>query len=176
MADKDPLTLLTNCVVATLQESPAVKLAMGLAKKNIHAFNKSRSGTQTDVRAEADLPELAIEPSGGPTNINLASNLCSMDWGMTLGINSGDQRVTEVLNPVLFAVWATLAAKLIDGPVMSLQWQNQVFVHHYSVQNVTIGKSNPDMNRGIKGWTSICSLLFNLHFDTNTIKTFVAGE
>lgn len=171
--DTDPFTLLVNEIAKVLEGSKAVKLAMGNARKNIRAYNKMRGTENLDVTAESDVPEILIEASGGPTNINLASNLASFDMGFTLFINSGDQRVNQVMLPVLWSIWATLADGINNSTILSLTWQNRPFVKKYEFQNVAVGKSNPDLNRGIKGWTAICSLMFHMMFQKSDLTTFV---
>lgn len=171
----DPLTLLNNEFAKTLERSSAVKTAMALAKKNINAYNKTRVNASQDVVAESDTPEIQLQAAGGPTNINFASNLVQMLFGVNVNINSGDQRVTSIMFPVLWATFATVADSLVDKPLTSLRWRDKPFVLSYEFQQITAGISDPVANRGLKGWIAICQVRFHLYFEKTDISAFIQG-
>lgn len=171
----DPLTLLTSTFCKWLEDSACMRRAMGLAIKNINAFNKSRTNQTPDVKNESDVPDIRLTPTGGPININFASNVTEMIANYNLEVNSGDPRVSHLLYPVYFAAFATAASGLSNSPITAIKWRDKPFLKKYDFLNSSLGQSNPDLNRGITGWTAVCSLSFRLYFLKSDLDAFVQG-
>lgn len=177
-AENDPLTQINDELARSIQNAPAVKKAMGLAKKNVNAFNKTRANETPDTLHESDVPNIELLHTGGPCQINFASNACNLMLDIQIGINSGDQQISKVMYPVLWAVFALVANAIDANPfahMTALTWKGKPFCKDIEFQQVTAGQSDPTRNRGIKGWISICQIRFHLYFDKTDISAFVQG-
>lgn len=171
----DPLTILHNAVEKCLQDSPAMKNAVGLVlNKNIIAFNKTRGTEEQDTNSETDVPSLKLMFTGGVSDIALASNMCNWNPVYTLILNTGSQVITDKLLPILFAIYSTLTFALYDqnSKITGCQWNGQPFCQNFRLSSTTAGQSNPLLNKSIKGWTGLCTITFNLNFQRRHIDAW----
>lgn len=173
---KDPLSLAQDALEQSIKNAPSIKRAMGRAIKNVVAFNKLRGTEMPDVTSENDVPLLMLAPVGGPSNVNFASNLASLDWTWRILVNSGDRRLTEI-NPIIFAIFATMAHLVdsgADGQLVGLKWNDYPFAKNLTFSSITTGDADPSQNFGIVGWTGVCDLTLHMLFPTTMLRDFNA--
>jgi hypothetical protein len=171
----DPLTHAQNTLEAYYKASPAVKRSMKSAIKNFVAFNKTRGTEAHDVNTESDLPEIVLNAIGGPSNVNFASNLSSLDWTWRVGVNTGDQRITQHLGPLVFAIFATTAHAVdssLDGQLVGMLWNDYPFAKNLTFSNIQTGESNPAENKGLIGWSAFLDLTLHMLFPTSMLREF----
>lgn len=174
MTEIDPLTLLHDEFERFLAATPCVKTALNVAM-NIVAFNKLHGTERYDTNTNRDVPEILLEETGGISNLNFASNAVSWDWSYNAVINTGDTRVTKSLNPVVFALFAALKKAVESSTLTGLKWRGKMFCKNISMSQTQVGQSDPQLNRGIKGWTSIATVTFHLIFDRQDILNYADG-
>lgn len=169
----DPLTIAQNALQAYYASAPAVKRAWKTQPKVI-AFNEGRTAVN-HVKGESDLPEIVLEPIGGPANINFASNLSSLDWSWRVKLVTGDMRLQNQINPLLFAVYAATAHAVhssLDGELTGLLWSDYPFAKNLTFSNVQNGPVDPATNASISGWLAICDLTMHMLFPTTLLRQF----
>jgi hypothetical protein len=171
----DPLTQAQNSLEAYYKASPAIKRAMGPAVKNFVAFNKTRGTESSNVKAESDLPGVVLEPIGGTSNINFASNLSSLDWSWRVKLVTGDMRLNAQINPLLFAVFAATVHAVdssLDGQLVGLLWNDYPFAKNLTFAAIQEGPVDPQTNGSINGWMAICDLTMHMLFPSTLLREF----
>jgi hypothetical protein len=173
--DKDPLTLLNNELQKILRESVAIRAIIGPATKNIEAFNELPVDA-FDVNSESDVPSFRLEPAGGPTNLHYGSNVIRFDYSYNLLLNTGDKRITEQLNPIVWALMSTLLLHTTNSPLTALSWRNSKgYVKKLNLSQVTTVNVDAGLNLGITGWTAVLALNFLLLFSERDMLDFAKG-
>lgn len=171
----DPFTQLHSALEALLKASPCIKRAMGpgLQDRQFVAFNKNRSDSKSDPTDSASLPLIVLEPAGGPGNINTASNYVTLAYAFNVLVATGDMRA-NILHPLLWAVFATLAMARTSSTLTGLQWSGKGYVKHVEVTSAPVGIPNEETSPGAMGWTAVCAVEFQLGFSKPDIDSFVS--
>jgi hypothetical protein len=170
----DPFTILLSGVEEYLKANPVLKAELKGRLKNFVAYNKSRQDT-LDVKGEADLPMIMVEPNGGPTSINLNSGRVYFDYQITVYVFTGEQNVLAV-NPIMWAIFAAIVAGQENTLLTALRWRDKPFVDQVMVNAVQMGLPSDASTPGLVGWTAIATFVFRLYFGLPTILAFSAGE
>ena len=179
---KDPLSLAQETLERYFEQSPGMRRAMGLAIKNVDAYTKARGTKAVDVNAETDTPGLKLLPIAMPTNANFSSNTVMLDYVLQVLVNTGDQRITAKLLPVVWSVYAAIVAAIESSTLLGLTLEPCVavsaaaeikayhYVKNFTFSNVQAGLSNPQENRGIEGFSAICDLQLHLIFPASFVR------
>lgn len=170
----DPFTILLAGVEEYLRSNPALKAELKGRVKNFVAYNKSRQDT-LDVKGEADLPMITIEPNGGPTSINLDSGRVYFDYQITVYVFTGEQNVL-VVNPIMWAIFTAIVAGQENTLLTALTWRDKPFVDQVMVNAVQTGLPADTNTLGMVGWTAIATFVFKLRFALPALKTFASGD
>lgn len=170
----DPISQLHDALGAEIASCKAIREALGAAL-NINMFNKTRGNESPDVVSERDVPNLRFEQTGGPMNIQFASNLVNMQHGYNIVLNTGDQRVQRQLDPLLFALFSFFVASATKSNLTALRWRGSSYVKSMELTSSRIGLSDPNYNAGIKGWISVCTVVFHLVFQREDVINFSKG-
>lgn len=174
MIQADPISQLHDALGIEIIECKAVKNALGAAL-NVNMFNKTRGNESPDVVSERDVPNLRFEQTGGPMNIQFASSLVEMKHGYNVVLNTGDQRVSRQLDPLLFALFSFFVASCTKSKLTALQWRGKSYVKSMELTSSRVGMSDPQYNAGIKGWISVCTVVFHLNFHREDVINFSKG-
>jgi len=141
----------------------------------------SRSPMKDQV-SEADLPEVRLIPTGGTPTLEIDSHTCQVVRRWEIQIATGDQRVDEAGDltgtdkaygaSLLPVEWEILRAMQGWRDVLrALNWpadeENKPFVLVHKCQPFTDGTTNTDLNRGIKGWSTVWGLEVYMAFLTS---------
>jgi len=120
--------------------------------------------------ATADLPEVVLSIEGMTPSLFRSSSqsdcVCRYAWM----ISTGDLRVIERIHPVDFAIFAAMTGW--QEKLGALEWNEKTFVKRATISDVTHGQSIPEMNRGIKGWSSIWAVDVLMVFATKDLIAF----
>lgn len=173
MLETDPFTLVHNALWALADASqPLTQL---VKPKNKIKFNSEtdRDPMKQEVMA-SDLPELVLAIEG-TNEVNLHASSCTsmITRQYAWMISSGDIRANEILHPV---EWAVCCAMVNWRETLSaLTWREQLFVKRVNNTTLTTGMSDPERNRGIKGWSSIWRCEIEMHFESAAMRSFHLG-
>lgn len=120
-----------------------------------------------DAIATADLPEVAIVFDGGNMNLFDTSSSSKIVCNFRLIVNTGDFRVNEFASVINWIVLCNLAKW--KTTLAALTWKGEHFIKRVSVVDLTVGESNPERNRNIKGWVTIWQCQIDMHFTTSNL-------
>lgn len=120
-----------------------------------------RSSTKTQIQ-DGDLPELILIPRSGVGNFTQTSSNVGFDITYDWLISTGDYRVNYRVYPVTWSLFRAMAAFQVTAP--ALAYKTRKFVTGISFQNVNIGESDPERNRGIKGFSAVFTFVIKMSF------------
>jgi hypothetical protein len=115
----------------------------------------------------ADLPEVILTSVGGTLNLIDTSSTSKVTRIYQFIISTGDLRLSEYLLPVEWAIFRAMANWRTE--LTALEWNGRRFVKHLRVTTGSEGESNPELNRGIKGWSALWTIEVDMHFVTNDL-------
>jgi hypothetical protein len=172
--ETDPFTLVFDKLWELAEAS--VPLAALVKPGNRIKFNKEgERGPLKEAVAVADLPELVLTTTG-TSAVNSHSSSCgsSITRQYSWLLSTGDYRFNYKLFPVQFALFAAI----IDAEyeIQSLQWNGNPFVLRCFWSALTEGLSNAELNRGVKGWSSLWTFQIDMNFSTNDLRLFSKGQ
>lgn len=185
---KDPLSHAQETLEAYLAAAPCVVATMKAAVKNIDGYTKLRGTKQQDVTSETDLPALKLIPTGGPCNVNFASNATQLDYTLQVALRTGDQRYNAVAGPLVWAIYAAMTAAIDDGQLVGLTLakclpetadaglRNYEFIKNLTLANIATGFSDPSdpRTRGIVGFNALLDLTLHMIFPRTFVKDWAA--
>lgn len=117
--------------------------------------------------AIGDLPEVVLIPAGMDANLFSTSSSSNCTRRYQWLLSTGDLRIHEGLHPVEWAIfcgmcdWQTVLTAL-EWPANS----GRHFVKMAEIENITEGKSDPERNRGIVGWSAVWTCSIQMYFST----------
>ena len=119
--------------------------------------------------ADGDLIEVILAPVGfGDIMMQRTSNSTSIVKRFAWLISTGDMRVHKRLHVV---EWAIIVGMLgWKERLAALQWKDKNFVKRADIIEGSEGESDPDRNRGIKGWSAVMTTEIEMHFATGDIR------
>jgi hypothetical protein len=119
--------------------------------------------------SDADLPELTLVTEGiSEGNIGRTSCTTSLLRQYSFVISTGDFRANHLLYPIEFALFCAMTGWTTT--LTALEWEGQRFVKRCQLVNASEGLSDPQRNRGIKGWAAIWAVSVEMHFTTSSLK------
>jgi hypothetical protein len=123
--------------------------------------------------SEGDLPELVLVSTGCDGNLNQTSCSSMFTRRYEWLLATGDLSVVNRLLPLEFALFCAMS----DWPavVNALQWNGKPFCKRTGLTNVNNGLTDPERNRGIRGWSAIWSLEVEMHFMTSELVAYGAA-
>jgi hypothetical protein len=122
---------------------------------------------------DADAPELILASDSAVVNLRDSSCSSMITRTYSFLISTNDYRIKERLHPVEWMLFVSLANWPTE--LMTLEWEGKRFVTMANITGATTGLSNTVLNRGIKGWSAIWSLLVQMHFATADLAAEYEG-
>lgn len=112
---------------------------------------RNRDPVKTQVAAR-DLPELRLIATGATYATETTSCSTKVTQQFQWGIATGDKRFEQVFQ----VNWELLRAMMKwRETLQALLWNNKRFVFHVSPIEHSVGVTDVDLNRGIKGWSAL---------------------
>lgn len=135
-----------------------------------------RDPLKTTVQ-DADLPELMLVPTDADINIENTSNTSKLVQRYTWVVSTGDLRITDRLLPVEWFLFEAMhnwsrVLTLLKWPLVT----GQAFVKRVDIINVSEGMSDPELNRGIRGWSAIWGIDVEMYFTQSDIRPDLESE
>jgi len=169
----NPFDLVFNALWTLAEQSDA--LTSLVKTGNRIKFNTSNRDPIKPVVADADVPELILSSEGSST-LNLHSSSCGsmIVKRYTWLLSTGDMRINHHLNPVTWALLCAMADwQSVLGP---LQWEDELFCKRFNLIDTSEGQSDPERNRGLRGWSALWRCEVEMHFTTSKLIAFNAGS
>lgn len=123
-----------------------------------------------DKIQDADLPELILLATGGTIAMHNTSNTSMMTRRYSWLLTTGDMRVHYRLLPIEWLLFEALHNWNVV--LTALEWpegSGRNFVKRCDVLDVTEGLSDPERNRGIRGWSTIWACDVEMWFKTSDV-------
>lgn len=145
-------------------KNPVNALSTWVLPGNRVDFSQNDDNPQKNMIADADTPEIQLVDEGGTFNPHANSSQC--DYVMNLGIycSTGDLRL-PIVSAMNWYIMVNMGNWRQSLPGI-VKWRNENIVKNFVMSNVQIGESNPERNRGIKGWNCLWRFQLDLRIST----------
>ncbi len=165
---RDPLSLVYDALWDTLEAHRGFR---DLVKEGnrVKFTGRNRDPLKEQVSV-ADLPEVRIVVASTPLDLNATSSTSFVTAVYEVGIATGDQRIDAVLFPVMWEIIRALSQEELGARMKSLEWDAATFVVTTEVGMASIGTSDVDVNRGIKGWSVVWPVSVKMSFGKAAIS------
>ena len=174
----DPFVLVHNTLHNAIKGSVAVQKVATSYRKQIIAFNEGSNNPLPDVVNESDLPQIVQLATGKQVLLVASSTHVEVSKSYRVDVNSGSFNVTEVAEPLEFALLCAVLALNFSGALEALAWKGASgFARDIEVVSISQGRSDLIANRGIEGWTSMWNInvIMDL-FRQDMIEYSLTGE
>jgi hypothetical protein len=161
-ADSDPISQIYDALWSLLERS--AEFCALVPVRNRIKFSGDARDPRKETIQDADLPEVQIVAGGGTPLEDIASDLCGCTRQFQVQVSTGDQRMNARFYPVVTAIERALLNWV--AVLGALTWGGQKYVQFSQWLNVAEGLSDPERNRGIKGWSSVWGCEVRLVFST----------
>ena len=166
MSDVDPFSQVFEGIW-TLVEAFAPFSDQVRVGNRIRLDGESRNPIKQNIQ-HADLPEVILHPGGGDCQLHRNSSQSQVIKRFDFLISTGDLRVDYLHFPLQ---WHTIRAVANWKSVIGgLVWKGEPFLIDLDIPSKTEGESDPERNRGIKGWSSIITVQARMEFSTNLMR------
>lgn len=171
-SSSDPFTLVHDAIWAALWEHKP--LARIVRPGNRVRFGSDARDLPPEEIAAADLPELRLVPSGGGAGSERASDGTSYLVRYTVGLATGDLMATgdRGVNALHFEVLRAMSG--VASRLLALQYNGHQLVLTSSSGDVTQGVTDPEYNRGIRGWSALVQVEVKLWLTTADLAPVLA--
>lgn len=169
----DPFSLVFNALWELAEGSSVLTSLVKPGNRPHLDDDRYTAGVKNEVNT-ADLPELILLPVSANGNIRNTSSSTMITRQYTWVISTGDSRPNFRLHPVEFALYAEMA----NWPLVinALLWNGYKFATMTNVVNAEQGESDPERNRGIKGWSALWTIEVRMDFRTADLLAYGAGS
>lgn len=148
----DPFTLVYEALWNLVEARPEFQV---LPEKNLIKFIGTPNNPMKQGQITNDVPEITLTTELGEGNLHQDSDSSRITMRYNWIINSGSFDMGKAINPLNFA----LVCAMVNwrSVLTALRWQGKQFVQKSNLDTAQIGRSNPEHNNGVKGWTAIWS-------------------
>jgi hypothetical protein len=123
----------------------------------------------------ADLPELALvaDTVNCNTHQTCSTSRCTRRYSFML--STGDYRYSALMAQLEWMLFATTHDwKSRLGKLVWPEGSDWHFCKRYDTPDASVGESNPDLNRNIRGWAAVWSFEVEMHFRRADILDLIA--
>lgn len=153
----DPLTDIHNFAWATMDSAIAADV--------VAPGNRIKLDDRADIKSrvqDSDLPELILMPRSGVGNLTSTSSSVSFDVTFDWLLTTGDYRVSYRLYPVIWELYKAMST--LQRTINTLS-----FVVSATFDSTSFGESDPERNRGIRGFSSVMSFTVKCKFNKDNL-------
>lgn len=117
---------------------------------------------------DADLPEVLLIPRQGVGNLTQTSSSVSFEITFDWLLATGTYQASAKLYPVMWLLYRTMHKFM--STARSLQYKDRSFVTGVFFNSASVGESDPERNRGIRGFSSAMNFTVKLSFPIGDIN------
>lgn len=163
MLELDPFTLVYQGLWALALQSEYIATQVSVGNR----VDYSKAGLPVKATvAAADLPELGLVPKECSCNLHMSSSTSKVVRTYEWILSTGEFRLADKLFPLQFALLCAMTGWK-SSFMTGLLWKNSThFVKRLELKDFTDGESRAELNRGIRGWSSIIGVEVEMHFVT----------
>lgn len=154
----DPITLVHEAAWAQFEAVPEMAAL-------VQPANRIKLDHRDDLKAsvqDGDLPEIILVPRAGAGNLTFNSSNVSLEITFDWLISTGDYRLSYRLGPVLWNLFRVMSK--FQQSAGSLQWDSKPFINSVVLNSASIGESDTERNRGIRGFSSAMNFTVKMFF------------
>lgn len=136
----------------------------------VKAGNRIKFDRRDCVKAtvqDGDLPEVILVPRAVVGNLTSTSSSVSFEVSFDWLISTGDYRVAYRIGPVIWHLYRAMVR--FQSDVSKVLYNGSPFTNGCFLNSGTIGESDAERNRGIKGFSSALSFTVKMHFPKGSI-------
>ena len=160
----DPLTVIHEAAWAEFENDTAT--AALVAPKNRIKLTE-RDAIKASVQ-DGDLPEVVLVPRANIGNLTSTSSSVSFEITFDWLIATGDYRVGYRILPVIWNLYRVMSK--FQQSASSLEFDSRKYVNGVFFNNNTVGESDAERNRGIRGFSAIMNFMVRMNFIRSTIS------
>lgn len=166
-AYEDPISKVYNALWSLL-ESHAPLASMVPAGNRVKYSGDNRDPEKAQISSN-DTPELRLTSVGSTPHLQRTSSSTSIAKRFRVEVSTGDQR----FDAGLYAIeWEVNRAMLgWESVLTALTWQSQQYVKSSKIISTTDGKTERDLERGIRGWASVWECEIEMWFRTSDMQS-----
>jgi len=161
----DPIVQVYNAIW-TLLEAHVQLASMVKLGNRIKVSGDSRDPMKAEI-SDADLPELRVVPVSSSFHLQRTSNSSTILSRWRIQVSTGDQRVDAGLYALEWEIYRALKDWI--STIMALTWNSKTYVKLARPLSAQHGVSMADLQRGIKGWSSIFEFEAEMWFTTSDL-------
>lgn len=162
VAETDPITLIHQGAWAALNATDTD----GIIKPGNRIQLNTRDPLKQNVQ-DGDLPELLLYPRTWIGNLTSTSSSCSFEVTFDWLLSTGTYEVAARLYPVMWLLYRVMYKFMSSA--RALQYKDKPFVNGVFLNNASIGDSDPERNRGIRGFSAAMNFTVRLTFPKGDI-------
>lgn len=168
----DPFSLVYTALYELVIASPRLTELVKVGNRIRFDSATDRDPLKQNV-LDADTPELILADQAVTVNLHGTSSGTKIVRQYAFLLATGDMRINERLHPVEFALCCALSRW--KESLTALQWEGRSFVKRLDVTSVAQGQSDPERNRGIKGWSAVWQCEVEMYLSTADMIAYAAG-
>ena len=162
MAETNPFTLAHQAIWTCLEASAEFTAAVRTKVK----FTESDRDPWTRLANVQTFPAVAVLPAGGMTRLEADSDQTFVEKEFHIVEASGDQRIDELFDVEL----AVLRAMAAWRTYVSVTWNSKACILDCTIRTRSEELDRELVNRGIRGWSGICTGKLLFHFTTTDLQ------
>ena len=164
----DPFTMVYTALYDMLMEREDFKELIRIGNQIRFDSDTDRDPIKENVSSN-DLPEVALlVMNATEVNIHSTSSTSMITRQYGWYVATGDLRLGEYLSPIEWAIYSGMLGW--QTKITALQWCGKSFVKRVNFVDVTVGFTDIEANRGIRGWSSIWNCEVEMHFNTKDLQ------
>lgn len=165
---KNPLELIHDTFWTLLLNNAAFIDVVDKEKNRILVYGGKAQPIKPEI-GPADLPEVRIVPAIIDANPYSDSETTSLRVHLAVQVATGHQEISRLLK-IQWAVFCSLLNW--DTVLETLTWNGLPFVSACRLHENKDSLHNDELNRGIKGWSSIWQCEIDCHWKTATLRNW----
>lgn len=166
----DPFTQVYDALWS-LAETPRVTSLVRVGNRIKLDSTPPTAGLKDQI-SQADVPELVLALTATSGNWLGTSSSSSFIRQYQWQVSSGDMKPSRLLA----LEWA-LNCAMVNWPsvLAALTWYGEPFVKRAQLVSAEHGESDPERNRGIRGWSALWTAEVEMHFRTRDMLAYNLG-
>lgn len=163
----NPFTLVYDALWALVEAHPSFTEMVKAGNRIKYNIPDDRDPLKASILT-GDLPEVVLVGRTTSGNVMNTSNTSMVTRSYEFLVSTGDFRYTELLAQIewqLFTATTGWREKLA-----ALEWKNKRFVKRVNMTGSTMGASDPERNRKIRGWSCAWGVEVEMHFQTTDLS------
>lgn len=160
--DRNPFSIVYDALWGLVSNHKPLAELVHIENRIRFDDKRDRSPLKDEI-SERDLPELRLISQGASLQLERTTNTTTLVQTYQFGVSTGEQRFDSLYD----VNWELIRAlSKWQTEIMELTWNSKPFILRLNPTDFATGVVDVDLNRGIKGWSSLWTVLVEMHFAT----------